>query len=116
MQMTLASPKIWLASEAVDFRLSINGLTLWVSEELQANPQEGIFIFYNKRKDRIKLLAWHRNGFVLIYKRLERGHFKLPPDFSNPFSLDDRQLSWLLAGLDWYEMSHWDTLAFESYA
>lgn len=115
MQMRLESPKIWLASEPVDFRRSINGLCLWVSEEMQANPQEGIFIFYNKGRDRVKLLAWHRNGFVLIYKRLERGRFKIPRDFSNTFSLDERQLSWLLAGLDWHEMSHWDTLTFESY-
>lgn len=73
MQLRLSSPKIYLASEAVDFRCSIDGLCEKVQTHLAKGLKEGLFIFYSQDRKKLKLLTWHRNGFVLVYKRLERG-------------------------------------------
>ena len=62
-----------------DMRKSFNGLGGIVRSELGANPISGdVFIFVNRRRDRIKLLAWDRTGFVLLYKHLQQGTFELP--------------------------------------
>lgn len=62
-----------------DMRKSFNGLSGLVRSELGADPVSGdIFIFVNRRRDRIKLLVWDRTGFVLLYKHLQQGTFELP--------------------------------------
>jgi transposase len=114
MQIKLSSPKIWLATQAADFRKSIDGLSEIIHSHFDLNLQESIFIFYNQGKNKIKLLAWHGNGFVLIYKRLERGRFTLQMSEQGLLELDEKQLSWLFAGLDWYSMSHWRELTYEN--
>ena len=91
MQLKLSSPKIWLVTQPVDFRRSIDGLC------------------------KVKVLAWHKNGFVLCYKRLEKQRFYLPPLSAIKAELEERTLSWLLAGLDWYQMSTWNQLEYECY-
>ena len=68
MEITLQAEKIYLANKYVDFRKSINGLCALVVEEMQKEPGKGIYIFYNKNLDRIKVLGWHRNGFALIIR------------------------------------------------
>lgn len=114
MQLTINSPKIWMHHKAVDFRKSIDGLCDLVQSEFCGNFNEAIFIFHNRHRDKIKILAWHGNGFVLLYKRLEKGKFAaLSSDES--YGLSSKQLSWLLAGLDWINMSHWKELKFEEY-
>lgn len=116
MQLKLSSPKIWFYNRAVDFRKSIDGLVCLVQTHLDINPTEGIFIFHNRSKDKIKLLAWHGNGFVILYKRLERGKFTVIDDSNTQcISLDEVQLSWLLAGLDWDKMRNWNTLSYDAY-
>ncbi len=63
----------------MDRRKSIDGLAVLVGERIEANPLSGhLFAFVSRRRDRVKLLAWDRNGFVLIYKRLEKGRFPAP--------------------------------------
>ncbi len=116
MQLKLSDPKIWFYSQAVDFRKSIDGLVCLVQTHLGVNPTEGIFIFHNRSKDKVKLLSWHGNGFVILYKRLERGKFTIVEAGNNRcISLDEKQLSWLLAGLDWDKMRHWKALSYDDY-
>ena len=115
MQLKLNAAKIYLATEAVDFRCSIDGLCAQVQNHLGKNLSEGIFIFYSRDKKKLKLLTWHRNGFVLVYKRLEHGHFYVGASKKGTLSIDESQLSWLLAGLDWAGMSQWKELEFMDY-
>ena len=71
--------KIYLFSGAVDMRKQMNGLLALVEGVHQMDPCENaLFIFTNKKKDKIKALRWDENGFVVYYKRLERGSFCFP--------------------------------------
>jgi transposase len=68
-----------LYSQPTDMRKSFNGLSGLVQNKLGRDPSGGdVFIFINKRRDKIKLLHWQGNSFVLYYKRLEKGTFELP--------------------------------------
>ena len=115
MQLILQESKIWVCSQAVDFRKSIDGLCGAVVEQFEQKPKDGIFVFYNRNRDKIKILGWHRNGFVLIYKRLEQGKFYILNQDNGFVTLDKRQLSWLLAGLDWPLMSNFDELEYNEF-
>lgn len=95
---------IYLYSQPIDMRKSINGLSYLVSDLSNASLQSGsLTLFYNRSRDKVKLLYWDKNGFVLIYKRLEKGRFKIIKydESSDVAMLDNKQLSWLLAGLDY---------------
>lgn len=73
------SSQFLLATAAVDFRKAFDGLCGVVRNELGCDPLDGtVFVFYNRRRDRIKLLEWDGDGFWLHYKRLERGTFEVP--------------------------------------
>ena len=62
--------------EATDMRKSFDGLSGLIRTGLNRDPLSGdVFVFINRRRTHIKLLVWDRNGFVLFYKRLERGTF-----------------------------------------
>lgn len=66
-----------------DMRKGFDGLSGLISGELNRDPLDGsVYIFINRRKDRIKLLLWDRTGMLLFYKRLEKGTFELPVDES----------------------------------
>ena len=97
MQIALQSEKIFIANKAIDFRKAIDGLCALIVCEMQQEPHSGIYIFYNKSFDRLKILGWHKNGFVMVYKRLERGKFFLHQDAG----INSQQLNWLLSGIDW---------------
>jgi transposase len=76
--------KIHLASQAVDMRKSSQTLAALVKNILQQNPFCGhLFVFYNKRKDIVKILYWQTNGFCLWQKKLEEGKFILPGSLSS---------------------------------
>jgi len=76
---SLGAGRYYLYREPTDIRKSFDGLCGIVSERLGQNPMSGdIFIFINKPRNRMKLLRWEPGGFVLFYKRLERGTFELP--------------------------------------
>jgi len=115
MELKLTSPKVWVFYEAVDFRKAIDGLSEIVHQHMEGNLHEDVFIFYNRARDKVKVLAWHGNGFVLLYKRLEQGKFTFSTNRSGYSMIDEKQLSWLLAGLDWGKMSSWKTLTFDDY-
>jgi len=92
---------IWLHTEPVDFRKQLDGLIVLVADHLQMNPASGqLFLFRDRSEKKIKILWWDRNGFWLLYKRLEKGRLKFPRSFECALELTRDQLSWLLSGLD----------------
>jgi transposase len=95
-------PDVYLCSECVDFRKSINGLAGLVESELELSVLSGaLFIFCNKGKDKLKLLYWDHTGFALWYKRLDKDKFKWPKKLNaQTMTLTEQQLHWLLSGYD----------------
>jgi|SRR3989339_1402865 len=92
--------KIYLCSEPSDMRRSFDGLAMMVRNIIRQDPLSGhIFVFSNRRTDRLKLLYWDRDGFAIWYKRLEKGIFGLPKT-DNSNLIDHRQLSMMLEGID----------------
>lgn len=94
-------PTIYLHRTPVDFRKAVNGLCELVQGELEMNPfDENLYVFCNRKRDRIKILHWDKTGFVLWYKRLEKAKFKWPvDDLEAVIQVDEQSLSWLLTGL-----------------
>jgi transposase len=80
----------------VDGRKNINGLALLVVQAMGLDPFAAVFVFSNRRRDRIKLLLWDRTGFWLMLKRLESDRFVWPKDAAVA-ELSVEQLHWLLA-------------------
>jgi len=98
--------RFFLYAHAVDMRKSFNGLQGIVNNNLRMNPLSGdVYIFINKRRDRIKLLVFDRNGFWLLYKRLEEGCFQqLITNGDNSKSISYEALIMLLEGIDFYSI------------
>ena len=72
-------PAVYLCRVIVDFRKGINGLAILVEAALQLDPfSEQLFVFCNRKRDKVKILYWERNGFCLWQKRLKRARFKWP--------------------------------------
>jgi len=93
--------RVYLAVGSTDMRKSINGLSIIVEQAMELNPFSGeLFVFCNRRRNIIKILYWDENGFCLWYKRLEEHRFKWPQRPEQVLSINQEQLSWLLAGLD----------------
>jgi len=95
---------MWLYQKPVDFRKQIDGLVTLLSAQLEQDPISGqIFLFRSRKGDRIKILYWDRNGFWLMYKRLEKGRFKFPDIQEKQCEVTTDQLNWLLSGLNMLE-------------
>lgn len=103
MLLLPGSVRILLASEPVDMRNGIDGLAAIVQggwrEDLYAGSY---FVFVSRRRDSVKILTWDNGGFVVFYKRLEQGRFRLPVASDGDLSvkLDSTQLAMLLDGID----------------
>jgi transposase len=98
-----SSVRVYLASQPVDLRRGHDGLVAIVRGTWRLNPFDGhLFVFLGKRLDRVKILVWDRNGFILYYKRLSQGHFRLPqiPAGADRVELDATTLTMLLDGID----------------
>jgi transposase len=105
--------RIYLATGATDLRRSIDGLSALVRERLALDPLSGhLFLFRNRRGDRVKILLWDHSGFWILYKRLEQGTFPWPIGADDaPVEMRPRDLLLLLSGVDlastrrrrWYE-------------
>lgn len=108
-------PVVYLCRDAVNFRKGINGLAVLVEETLQLDPfSEHLFVFCNRRRNRIKILYWERNGFCLWQKRLERDRFAWPRDDEALVTLTGKQLNWLLDGVDLWALRPHKRLAYRS--
>lgn len=97
------SVRIYFATELVDMRNGIDGLRALVESALKKDAYQGhLFVFVGKAKDKVKILFWDRNGFVLYLKRLERGRFQLPvvDARTKHVSMEPAQLAMLLDGID----------------
>lgn len=110
------SAQAYLYTEPVDMRKSIDGLAALVEQELELSPMiEALFVFCNKRRDKIKILHWERNGFVLWYKRLEKQRFKWSRDAEFEYTLHDgRALNRLLDGYDIWQQTPHQSLPYRS--
>jgi len=100
---------VYLYTERVDFRKSINGLTLIVEQVMDKDLfGESLFVFTNRHRNRIKILYWQRNGFCLWYKILEQERFIWPKESGgDTLKLSGEALNWLLDGLDiWNNKPH----------
>ena len=107
--------RIYIATGATDLRRSIDGLSALVRARFDLDPLSGhLFLFRNRRGDRLKILLWDHAGFWVLYKRLEQGTFAWPVDAdadSTPVEMGHRDLLLLLSGVDvagtrrrrWYE-------------
>ena len=92
--------KVYLHRTPVDFRLNINGLAALVQHALGLDPFAAcVYVFSNRRRNRVKVLGWDRNGFWLLLKRLEEDRFIWPSEAAVP-TLTVEQLHWLLEGID----------------
>ena len=97
------SVKIYFATELVDMRNGIDGLQSVIEQVLKQDPFKGhLFVFVGKRRDKVKVLYWDQNGFVLYMKRLEQGRFQLPvvDERRTKVEMQSEQLQMLLKGID----------------
>ncbi|MBD1371039.1 IS66 family insertion sequence element accessory protein TnpB [Hazenella sp. IB182357] len=76
---------VYLAKGSTDLRKSIDGLAVLVQERFNLDPfSPSLFVFCNRKRDKLKILQWEHNGFWLHYRRLERGTFLWPDQDDRP--------------------------------
>jgi transposase len=95
--------RIWLATEKTDMRCGFDRLAERARTVIGEDPLSGhLFVFRSRRGDRLKILLWDGDGFVLWYKRLEEGVFKLPRTEEGQRSVELRasELAMVLDGID----------------
>ena len=93
---------IYLCTSVTDMRKSFDGLSGIVRSEFGREPNDGsLFLFINRRRDRIKILHWEEGGFVLWYKRLEAGTFETITSHNDQsvVTIDATELNMLLSGI-----------------
>ncbi len=95
------SVHIFLASQPADMRWSFDRLAAMTKEVIGQDPLSGhLFVFRNRRGDRIKILFWDRSGYCLWYKRLEKGVFKFPGSDARSIEVEAATLALILEGID----------------
>jgi transposase len=93
--------RVFLCTRPTDMRKSFDGLMGLVSEVLQNDPLSGhLFLFVNRRRDKMKVLFWDEDGLCIWYKRLEAGTWQLPAVEASGVELDRDQLAMILRGID----------------
>ncbi|MGO9462597.1 MAG: IS66 family insertion sequence element accessory protein TnpB [Isosphaeraceae bacterium] len=96
-----AAVRVYLAKQPADKRKSFDCLAAMASGSLALDPLSGhLFVFVNKRRDRIKILYWDRDGLAVWAKRLERGTFRIPAVTADRIEMTTAELAALLAGID----------------
>jgi transposase len=97
------SVRVFLHARPVDLRKGFDGLAALVSDAFGQDPLSGhLFLFLNRRRDRMKLLWWDRDGLVIFYKRLEQGSFQMPRVAPDTVAVETThtQLALILSGID----------------
>ena len=97
---------VYLCRKPVDMRCQMNGLSSIVEGVLNQSPFSGaLFVFTNKARDRLKILCWQTNGFVLYYKKLEAEKFSWPvKESKESVSITGKELQWLLDGYNIFDL------------
>jgi transposase len=98
-----ANVSVFLCTKATDMRKGFDGLHSMVLQVFLRDPLDGhLFLFVNRRRDRLKILWWDRDGMALFYKRLEAGTYQLPtaPEDAEGVEIDATDLAILLNGID----------------
>lgn len=99
-----SSLRVFAAVEPVDLRKGFDALAIAVRSQLSRDPLSGaLYVFFNRRFDRAKVLVWTPSGWCLVYKRLEKGRFHLPravESGTRELSIDASELVALLDGID----------------
>jgi transposase len=92
---------VWFYRQPIDFRKQIDGLIILVADTLKMDPTSGqLFIFRNKKADKLKMLYWEDDGFWMFYIRRETSCHLFPAKLDAAIELRPQQLQWLLSGLD----------------
>ena len=91
---------IFLVTGVTDMRKGINTLAAIVRNEFQKDPLTSVFVFSNRGRNRLKILFWHRGGFWVCSKRLERGTFAWPQPKAEHIELSSEELLLILGGID----------------
>jgi transposase len=95
------SVRILLCRDPADMRRAFDGLARMAVDALGENPLSGaLFVFRNKRGDRLKILYWDRDGYALWYKRLEEGTFRFPQGPGARADVSAAELALILEGID----------------
>jgi len=96
--MKFGEKSVYLCCGHTDMRKSINGLLLLVQQSFNLDPfSDALFVFCNKKRNRMKILEWDEDGFWLYFKRLERGHFRWPEvGGDNKMTLTAEEFEWLI--------------------
>ena len=99
--LTIHPEKICISSANVDMRKSIDGLSAIVEQNFKLNQfSNAMFVFHNRHCDKIKILYWDKDGFCLLYKRIEHGKFRFSRGITaDKYTVTREELSWLLHGL-----------------
>lgn len=99
--INISNAKVYIAIGIVDMRKAIDGLSSLVAGAMQLDVFAGhVFAFSNRQRNMVKILFWHNNGFCLLQKRLEKGRFCWPSSREEVLQVGQRELAWLLEGLD----------------
>jgi len=100
--LTLALPtRVFLCTVPADMRKSFDGLAALVAEYLDGDPLSGdLFVFKNRRGDKLKILAWMGDGFALYLRRLEKGTFAFPGADARELAITPTQLAMILGGVE----------------
>lgn len=107
--------QVHLCRAPIDFRKSINGLSVLVEQELGLDPfGQALYVFINRQRTKVKVLYWHRNGFCLWMKRLEAEKFAWPGECAGVEQISAQQLEWLLEGIDLWRHAPHKTLHYSS--
>ena len=108
--------QVFLYAEPVDMRKSIDGLSILVEQEMNLSPNmAAVFVFCNRGRDKIKLLRWERNGFIVWYKRLEKQRFPWPrADEMHELELSGELLNRLLDGFNIFDNQPHQPVYFDS--
>lgn len=100
MLKDLSAANIFIVCGHTDMRKSIDGLAAIIGQQFKLDLfSDSLFLFCGRRRDRLKALLWEGDGFVLLYKRLEDGHFNWPRNEKEVRNLTREQFVWLMQGL-----------------
>ena len=103
MIVNLTKVRIFVRSEPTDMRKQINGLSVLVQEDMKLDVfGESLFLFCNKPRNRLKILYWNNNGFVMWFKKLERGRFPWPRNSKEVKEISLEDMKMLLDGIDFW--------------